>query len=576
MKTARKNIEKQRSLSRIMAAKGNAVYAGMVFILGMYLSVVAGIPSVHTNMLFLHSHFKGKHWDLAGDTLDYNLTSGFTTLTPVKVSIAGNDTNNILLFSTSTNKLYLMHALLEPPPTFTSYPKMTVDNPVESPVGTSSDPFGVFAYTSDNLDIVFCAIATAANKVAVHHMVGGAYTVFKTDTLTVALPSPNCQITKLYGGPDLAKGSQSCIWAVGTHGLIRFFAWNGSAWSAETVYDIDTTETVTAFSLAAVGTRSGKVYQEQSGGFVYNSQPTTTPINSINANGAACNSGVVLKKKGNQWTKFTAGSADYHYFNFIPRTDGAGVELLSDSWQFLKYTLEDTPTFYDILPESVANYINSGVYQYDGFSQETITINLIDPDGNCLVPQIVVEGQLLIVDSSDTLRSMHPDTACVPGFIELADTTMTLLLKENSVEFKVKARTAAFNPTSFKYYWQYPAFETSVAWQYYDNMSIVLGNQTLQIQYAEGTTIVSHDTKSKGMPQAVIHHTAHGLIFTLTQNTIRAIRIFNSAGQKLADVNPSPGSKRIAVPLWVSSGIVCVEYLHKNGTVLRTVIPVVK
>ncbi len=565
-----------------IAFKRNRInYTGIQFIpaiiiciiLSLFTNLSAGTSSVHSNLLFLHSYFDNSHWQRSGDTLDYDLPSSYTNLTPIKTSMAGNDSNNIALFSTS-DKLYLMHVVLEPPPTITSNNKMNVNDPVESPVGSADSIFGLFTYTADNLDIVFLA-TVASNKIAVHHMIGQSFNIFKTDTLTINLPNPNCRITRLFGGPDLAKGSQSCIWAVGTHGLIRFFSWDGSAWSVETDYDIDNQETVSAFSLEAVGTISGKIYIDQSGSFVFDSQPSTKPINQISTTGGACNDGTILKKKGTQWNLFSKGSAHYNYFNFISRTDGSGVELLDGSWNYYLYTLEDTLTTLNITPSNIAAHINGSPYEYNDTGSETVNIHLIDPDGNCLVPEITLNSSIyLTIDNSDTLLSMHPDTECVPGFIDLSDTLLTITLTPDSVHFSTKARRAAFNAISYKYYWTYPTFTTSHPWSKYDQLRIKLGNQTLEIIF-DGSTPIS-DNYNKKLRQPIVQSKYNQLVFTIPQNDIYSICIYNTSGQKIATANISPQMNNVILPVQISSGVIIIEYHFKNGNRKRTILPVRK
>lgn len=542
-------------------------------ILCFFSDLSAGTSSVHTNLLFLHSYFDNSHWQRSGDTLDYDLPSSYTNLTPINASMAGNDSNNIALFSTS-DKLYLMHVVLEPPPTITSNNKMNVNDPVESPVGSADSVFGLFAYTADNLDIVFLA-TVASNKIAVHHMIGQSFNVFKTDTLTINLPNPNCRITGLFGGPDLAKGSQSCIWAVGTHGLIRFFSWDGSAWSGETDYDIENQETVSAFSLEAVGTISGKIYIDQSGSFVFDSQPSTKPINQISAAGGACNDGTILKKKGALWSVFTKGGVHYNYFNFISRTDGSGVELLDGLWNYYLYALEDTLTTFDITPSNIASHINGSPYEYNDTGSETVNIHLIDPDGNCLVPEITLNSSIyLTIDNSDTLLSMHPDTECVPGFIDLSDTLLTITLTPDSLHFSAKARKAAFNPISYKYYWTYPTFTTSHPWSKYDQLRIKLGVQTLEIIF-DGSTPISNNYNQK-LKQPIVQSKYNQLIFTIPQNEIHSICIYNTSGRKIATANISPQMNNVILPVQIASGVIIIEYQFKNGNIKRCLLPVRK
>ncbi len=563
-------LKSKQVQSRFKTELHRTVSAGILCIFLCIFSVAA-LP-LHENLLYQHSFFAGKHWQRCSDTLDYNLSSGFTSLTPVKTSVAGNDTGNVILFSTASNKLYLMHALLEPPPTYTSNNKLTTDTPVESPVGTAASVFGVFPYTSANIDIIFLAVAAGAGKIAVHQMTSSTFTVFKTDTLTVALPGSS-SITKLYGGPALAKGGQSSIWAVGSQGLIRFFSFDGSVWSAESVLDIDPAETVTALSLAAVGTQSGKIYEDQAGSFVLSGQPHTGPINHITAEGAVSNGGVVIRKKGAQWTKFTAGSTNYTFFNFIARTDGFGVELLDDSWNFSKHTLEDTPTSYTILPQEVADYINGSTYIFDSIGPDTITINLTDPDGNYLVPSITLNDNSSI---TDTLKHMHPDTSSVPGFTDLADTTMKLILTRSSIAFSTHARKAAFNAITQKYYWVYSLFETSNSWYEGNTISILLPGQTLSIQNGMGTTTSYPDKNKHSQKPLLVSCNNRGIIFNVSHSRVRSIRIFNPAGREIASAQNFGDRRIILIPLQIPSGIFFVEYGFADGSCKREVLPVLK
>jgi len=169
---------------------------------------------------------------------------------------------------------------------------------------------------------------------------------------------------------------------------------------------------------------------------------------------------------------------------------------------------------------------------------------------------------------------MHPDTACVPGFIELADTIITLLLSSNSLDLSVKARRAAFNAISYKYYWTYPTFQTSNPWSKYDQLSIKLGNQTLQIIFG-GATPVS-DTYDQFLKHPIVQSKNSQLVFTLPQNEIHLITIYNSTGRKLSSINVEKYSNRILLPLTYSSGVIFIEYQYKNGSIQRTTLPIIK
>jgi len=564
-------IGKKHSNKQQQALRRMTVRAALVLIACMCVDLCAGTTSVHGNLLFTHSFFTGKNWRRTGDTLTYTLPASYTGLKPLSVFMAGSDSINTALFSAADKKLYLMNISLKPAPSYTARPILEAANPSLSAAGSADSVYGLFASSPAGTATLFLATAGATNKIIVRHVIKQDFSVFRTDTLTVPLPSPNCRIKALYGGPALAKGSQSCIWAVGTHGLVRFFAWNGSAWASPVSYNIDTSQTVSAFSLEAVGTLSGAIYTAVSNSFVFNSRPCSTSVNRISSLGAVCNSGIVLKRKtGNVWQRFNAGSRPFRYFNFVPRTDGSGIEVLDDSLKYHIYTLEDTLTSFTILPAKIAAYINSGAYYYAGNIPETVTVNLNDPDGNYQVPQITHNNTFsFTVSGTDTIRQAHPDTACVTGFTDLADTSLFVVLRPDSVVFFTKARRAAYNAISYKYYWVYPVFRTSRKWAKSEPIKIKLGTRELNIIYNISTESPWQYNNNTWMNAIGIHKNRSALILKFPQNKIESIRIYNPKGRMLASVPVDPANESASIPGAYSSGVVLFEFQLHNGSVVR-------
>lgn len=533
---------------------------------------------IHENMLFLHSYFKQLHWGVTRDSIDYQLASSFTSLTPVKASFAGTDTNNIAVFSSSTGQLYLMKAVLQSPGSFLDPYKMVVNDPVVSPVGTANGIWEAFARAAHKIDTIFLAFAGPTNKVAVHRIYTGNFTVTKIDTLTFTPPSGAYQVNKLYGGPDLAKDSPSCIWITGTRGLIRFFSWNGSTWSAEKVYDIDTSESITALTDKIVGTSTGKIYEDVSGSFVFHSQPITTTINAINDKIAVGDGGKVLRRRSTIWRPFSLGSSAYHYGNGVARTAGFGIELLDKGWQYSIHTLEDTITTFTVSPDSLAKYINGETFIYDiRLPPLAITIHLHDPDGNYLVPQMILNGSIdLTHDGSRKLQNMHPDTTCRPGFIELKETDIKLVLSPDQVGFKAIAREAVPDAVGSGYDWAEKPFETSNPWKEKDMIRITLGNLSLKIQLSSGPTqIETALVQSSQQEKITVLGRSSGISFSLPAHTFHWVRIYDLQGRLLYNESIPENQTTFSLPK-NTSGILCLEFIAGNGTRVRKVIPIAR
>ncbi len=547
------------------------MYCIVFLVMVFFMTSFAGTSSVHTNMLYQHAYFADKHWRITSDLIGHTLSPDYLALTPVKSSFAKNDTNSIALFSATDNKLYLMSVSLKPE-TAQNKAALTARTPVESPVGSAGSLFEVFAPADNKIDTVFLATVSGADKVLIHHITTQSFTITGVDTLTIAPPSGNYAIGALSGGPDIAISGQSGIWVTGSYGLVRYFAWDGSSWGSEIVHDIDTTETVTALCKEALGTTSGKIYEFESNNFVYNNQPLTTPINRISSLGAVSNGGGVIKKKGTNWELFTSGSGDYRYFNFIARTDGSGVELLDEAWTFYVYTLEDSASTFDIEPSSVADYINNGIYKFIGY-QETIDIELIDPDGNAKIPEITLRDSIDMVDS---LERAHPDTLWNLGYTDLIDNVLTLELSRDSVIISASTRSGAFNPVTYKKSWAQLEYRKSVNWDVNDTITIELGSISLVIVLDTQTVVIVEKKSSIASKPIHIKRNCSNLTFAIKPNTVSHIRVFNLSGQQIASTRISPSTNSVTLPVRVSSGVFCVEYILTNGKAVRETFQVIR
>jgi hypothetical protein len=549
------------------------IYKIILPVVMFFVTSFAGTSSVHTNMLYQHAYFADKHWRITSDLIGYTLSPAYMALTPVKSSFAENDTNSIALFSASDNKLYLMSVALKPE-TAENKAVITARDPVVSPAGSAGSPLEVFALAANKIDTVFIATVSGTDKVLIHHISTQNYSETKVDTLTITPPSGSYAIQTLVGGPDVAISGQSGVWVTGSYGLVRYFEWNGSSWGSEVIHDIDTSETVTALCKEALGTSAGKIYEFESNSFVFKSQPGIAPINSISPLGAVSSGGKIIKKKGTDWVLFVAGSGNYKYFNFIARTDGSGVELLDDAWKFYVYTLEDTLTKFDIVQPDVAQHINNGKYLFHYIlDPKDIDITLIDPDGNCIVPQIKLNNSTDLVDS---LENMHPDTLWSLGYTDLVDTMITMTLTRDSIIISAETRRGAFNPVTYKKSWIKSLFRSSVQWFNKDQIMIKLGDDSLLIEYDSIPVTVINNVNKNILKELAIQRSGAGLTFTMQPNTIHQIRVFNLLGRQIVSTRVSPGANRVTISLHISSGMLCVEYILTNGKAIRETLPVIR
>jgi len=170
---------------------------------------------------------------------------------------------------------------------------------------------------------------------------------------------------------------------------------------------------------------------------------------------------------------------------------------------------------------------------------------------------------------------MHPDTACVLGFNELADTLITLVLYTDSVVLYMQTRFGVFNPISYKYYWSYKIFRHTETWQNGNEVTIEQGNQTLVIQNEQGTT-TNKGFKQQALKPIVINRTSTGLAFQGLPYNIRTISVYNPAGRCIGSTSITQPSNVCVLPIRFSSGILLVEYLFNDGARKRCAIPVLR
>lgn len=562
----------QQTLLQNKRGAGHSWYLMAVLLCTGFYTPGFGSQTIHHRVLFLHSFFNNKHWTRTYDTITYELSSEFTNKIPDRVDMTGDSLENVAVFSANENEFYFMKVTLQPA-TKLNRAKLYTSEPVKSPVGYPHTDFELFTSKQGILDTFFFAQPIhSSNKIAVHCFEKNTFTLLRTDTLIFTLSTPQQIIMALYGTTASKTGSSCGLWAASSRGCVRYFSWNGTEWSNEIVYDIDPSETITAIGRNTIGTLSGKVYEfKNDSAFMYINQPSSTPIITINPAIGTANDGTIIKRKDNQWVGFTKGTANYFYVNPVATTNGSGVELLDSSWNYSAYTLENTPTDYTLIPDSLNKYINNNNPYRPTFDQ-TVAVSLIDPDGNYKLPQILLNNTIDMTDNGTAkLIDMHPDTACVPGFTELADSVLFIELKPYTVSISTVSRTAKKNPVTLQYYWSYSTFTVKKKWEKYNLLSIKQGSKTL---YIENWFIGTDLQGPYNQPQELLVTKLPGLInITFSPGEIQSIRIYTSAGRQIFYTNLAQSENRCAIPFIKPSGMYYIDILFSNGCRHRKTFP---
>lgn len=235
-------------------------------------------------------------------------------------------------------------------------------------------------------------------------------------------------------------------------------------------------------------------------------------------------------------------------------------------------TVPQTPTDFTVIPDSI------GHYSYYGDSVDTVTIRLIDPEGDWEVPEI----NLNTVDlesynlAYDTINELHlencyPDSSPVVGRTELADSMIQLILWPDSVVLSVNARIGKFNPV-LKYFWDTTAFSTSYTWQYWDEVQIYLGQSFIIKHVDTGTATIALDAEQlKQTAGFTVRKNGSDLVFDIPDGGVNNIRVFNAAGRIIAEKVTDSYATNIRLPIRSSSNVIFFEYKLRDGSAKRQV-----
>ncbi|MBD3356664.1 MAG: hypothetical protein GF363_05875, partial [Chitinivibrionales bacterium] len=333
----------------------------------------------------LHSRFSDMRWGNALAGTDVMLSDAICSLSPRRVVMVGPGDLSRAVFS-SGDKLYATDAVWSPP----SYPADKATVSVKNPVALSlsfsdSSPFYVLDQPDYRSDTLFIVVRSGDMELVFHTISASEGNVRRPDTISLARTIAGQRIVEIVGeGDEFDLG----LWALGTGGLTRRVHLDTKGWLSEEVFDIDQSETVTALGEGFTGTQSGRIYAFDGDRFSEVAKPTSRPIRAISAEGAVGDGGLVIVRRGSEWTQYSAGTADYRYFQFTKAEQGSAVELLDESWQYHLYPYSDSAT--RIGGTSPSLPLDTLLGYGDLLSSRNFTIILDDPDSNYTVPTVEV------------------------------------------------------------------------------------------------------------------------------------------------------------------------------------------
>jgi hypothetical protein len=529
--------------------------------------------------LYQHSFFNNKNWQRTSDSINYDIPESLYSMMPVVGRMAGAGNANMAAFSTSNGNLYLTHVEAVPPPTQYSRWNLTATEALPSPAGTKAEIFTIFAPPSGAVDTIFLAYSdtATADTIFTCRIKSATNTIIDRDTIILTPAAPLAKIRSIEGAPKHSGEQVTGIWITGTYGLVRYLSWNGTGWNGATTYDIRQSLSVTAFNNQCLGTDSGYIFERQVETFIEAAQPATTALRFITPTGAVGDKGVVIKKIGGSWQSFTVGTADYCFAGFSPRTAGSGVEMLDKGWNYTTAILQNSPTTFSLLPDSLKKYINGPALKFSYYMKpETLTVVLHDVDANYRIPAITLNSTIFLSENKTTgqkLNNACPDTVPTKGYLELADSTLMLILRNSEVRLLAKARIGKFN-TSRGFFWKDTLFEnSSSSWNpsYIGNeIAIKQGNQVFTIAVEVNISVELADiAPSRQCTYFDLHPRTNGLSFHFVPGTLADLTVYDLKGRILANTAIPRFTGSFDIPLPMVAGAVCIEYRLTNGTIQR-------
>jgi hypothetical protein len=542
----------------------------------------------NARFVYLHPYFGGKTWQLTGDSVIVSLPQAVCALGATDVQMTGSDASAIALLRNISGGLYLAGFTLTPRSGNCVPAYLVAQTPRSAGLtAVAPAPFYLAHQPLSSTDTVAIALSDGAAKVIIRYVATATSVLARADTLTLAALPGGAAVTGITGTAEQTRDADAGLWAFGTKGLLRYFARNGATWGTEQVFDISTTEWVTAMSDSFAGTDSGRVFVRNGASFVQQARPVTSAIRRITRKAAVGDNGTVLIRRGAAWDAYRPGFASYRQFNLVKFNDGSGVELLDSAWRYSTLTYSDSATKLSTIRTtagvSYSPLDKAYMYPPGGMRPETVTVNISDPDSNFRVPQATFNGTVdLTHNATTTLNGSAPAMACTLGYTQLSDGKVLCVLTSDSVTFTARALTGAFDYSDLCYYWSAQQYRNSQRWYYQSgSVKIWFGADSLLIKYGSPPVTSLRPANAAAMGELPCTFASGGHITAWLpadrEHRVTRILVFNQAGRLLYSVNPSPSASSVSMTFpKASASLLYVRFVLGNGTTATSVVPFVK
>ncbi len=434
--------------------------------------------------LFQHTTFRGVHWMRTLQEHSVSIADEVCALDIQRVAMAGVHPLNYAVASTPAGALHLIRVRWIRPSTICALPTLRADAPVPIPLPPDAGvSFHLVNHASYAADSLLLAVVEDSLLVRVHTIRTSRVAVLRSTDLVLTAANTGQAAIALAGDADTLGGIDRGLWVLGSGGLLRRIAFDGAAWGAEQVYDVDSAYTVQSFGEGFAGTHDGTILALGGGDtFSVDSRPASDAILRISRQGAVGESGCVLVHSGTEWHRYTSGTASYRRFNFVSHTDGSSVELLDAAWGYRLFTYADSATrFVGSLPaEVLAGHVNGAPYALDGVAG--VKLRVADPDSNHTPPSAILDGthNLLVNAAGDTLGQRRTDLVSTYGVTQFAGDTVELRSSGSRITLRALSLRAAPKPGCATSFWKADTFEVSYDWNWWDTLVVALSGDTLR------------------------------------------------------------------------------------------------
>jgi hypothetical protein len=562
------------------------ITAAIFLCIVIHMPVKAQCPVDSCRFIFTHSFFKGLMWDSAASRSDIYLPNEFCTDKPAVFSVSKNTRFNTAVYISKGNKLYASNCEHYTPETGQcQVPWIEFYQPKEIPVShitlSATTPLSVITENRSSFDTARAAIRLSAAKVEILLVSTSNGFILDRDTVTVSQVKSGQSVAFI--GTDFNESADidTCLWITGSRGMIRKFKFSNGTPGAETVLDANTEDTITCYGQGFAGSSTGSIYRLTSGTFSLNGT-VGGAIRFISVTAAAGDNGTAAVNKSGVWQEVSVPEADYLHASNVLNKNGAGVQLLSNSWQYAFAVYADSPTrLFSAFPDTLAAYINDSAYL--AVSDGIYNFALSDSDGNHTTPSLImhtISGDAidLTADGKYNFPQRDPHALWALDEIQPADSIISVSMTGYSVTVtkncfvgNLDISCGIIQPVPYILETFHEGFDI------YDTLVFAAGADTIRIVQLETMQTASRNHQNIIQNRFIVAGRTIGgrTVISISQSDgdISEVSIFDAAGKTIGRFNPLKESRKIEVTCRAASGMLFVHCRMGNGTVKVLPVP---